>query len=66
MFKSLIAATVMSAAIAVPSLSFAQDNGEVSRSAVKSDLVQMEQSGYNPQEDRATYPQQAQASGAPS
>jgi ribose 5-phosphate isomerase RpiB len=42
-------------------LAFAQDNTQVTRSAVKSDLQQMEQAGYTPAEDRTTYPAKTQA-----
>jgi|SRR6187402_2276963 hypothetical protein len=61
MFKSLIPAVVIASALAAPALALAQDNTQVTRSAVKSDLQQMEQAGYNPGEDRTTYPAKAQA-----
>jgi|ERR1700712_1843401 hypothetical protein len=61
MLKALIPAVVIASALAAPTLTFAQDNTQVTRSAVKTDLQQMEQSGYNPAADRTTYPDQAQA-----
>ncbi|AMH44088.1 MAG: DUF4148 domain-containing protein [Pseudomonadota bacterium] len=59
--KSLIPAVVIASALAAPALAFAQDNTQVTRSAVKSDLQQMEQAGYTPAEDRTTYPAKTQA-----
>ncbi|OTP68445.1 MULTISPECIES: DUF4148 domain-containing protein [Burkholderiaceae] len=61
MIKSLIPAVVIASALAAPALAFAQDNTQVTRSAVKSDLQQMEQAGYTPAEDRTTYPAKTQA-----
>ncbi|WP_158938441.1 DUF4148 domain-containing protein [Burkholderia sp. S171] len=61
MFKTLIPAVVIASALAAPTFAIAQDNTQVPRSAVKTDLQQMEQSGYNPAADRTTYPDQAQA-----
>jgi hypothetical protein len=61
MIKSFIPAVVIASVLAAPSLAFAQDNTQVTRSAVKSDLRQMEQAGYNPGEDRTTYPAKTQA-----
>ncbi|QIE26082.1 hypothetical protein SBC1_46450 (plasmid) [Caballeronia sp. SBC1] len=61
MFKALIPSVVIASALAAPTFSFAQDNTQVTRSAVKTDLQQMEQSGYNPAAERTTYPDQAQA-----
>jgi len=61
MFKSLIPAVVIASAMVSPSFAFAQDNTQVTRSAVKTDLQQMEQAGYSPGEDRTTYPAKAQA-----
>lgn len=62
MFKKLIPAVLITSALAVPMLAVAQNDGQVTRSAVKTDLQQMEQSGYNPATDRTTYPDNAQAS----
>jgi len=61
MLKALIPAVVIASALAAPTFAFAQDNTQAPRSAVKTDLQQMEQSGYNPAADRTTYPDQAQA-----
>jgi len=61
MIKSLIPAVVIASALAAPALAFAQDNTQVTRSAVKSDLQQMVQAGYTPAEDRTTYPAKTQA-----
>jgi len=61
MFKALIPMVVIASALAAPTFAVAQDNTEVTRSAVKTDLQQMEQSGYNPAADRTTYPDHAQA-----
>ncbi len=59
--KALIPAVVIASTLAAPALAFAQDDTQVTRSAVKTDLQQMEQSGYNPAAERTTYPDQAQA-----
>ena len=61
MFKSFVPALVIASTIAAPALAFAQDNTQVTRAAVKMDLQQMEQAGYNPAADRTTYPDHAQA-----
>lgn len=61
MFKALIPAVVIASALAAPTFAFAQENTRVTRSAVKTDLQQMEQSGYDPAADRSTYPDRAQA-----
>lgn len=61
MFKSFVSAVVIASTIAAPALVFAQDNTQVTRAAVKMDLQQMEQAGYNPVADRTTYPDHAQA-----
>jgi hypothetical protein len=62
MFKSLVPAIVLASALGAPALAFAQGADTVSRPAVKADLIQMEQSGYNMEGDHATYPAQTQAS----
>ncbi len=61
MIRSLIPAVVIASALATPAFAFAQDNIQVTRSAVKNDLLQMEQSGYNPDAERTTYPAKTQA-----
>jgi len=61
MFKSLVPAIVLASALGAPALAYAQDADTVSRPAVKADLLQMEQSGYNVEGDHTTYPAQTQA-----
>ncbi|MFK4445811.1 hypothetical protein ABH944_006005 [Caballeronia udeis] len=61
MNKSLVPAMVLACALGAPAFAYAQDADTVSRPAVKADLVQMEQSGYNVEGDHTTYPVQAQA-----
>jgi Domain of unknown function (DUF4148) len=61
MFKSLVPAIVLASALGAPAFAYAQDADTVSRPAVKADLLQMEQSGYNVEGDHATYPAQTQA-----
>jgi len=61
MFKSLVPVIVLASALGVPAFAYAQDADTVSRPAVKADLLQMEQSGYNVEGDHTTYPAQTQA-----
>lgn len=61
MFKSLIPAIVLASALGAPAFAYAQDADTITRPAVKADLVQMEQSGYNVEGDHTTYPAQTQA-----
>jgi hypothetical protein len=62
MFKKLVPAIVLATALGAPALANAQQTSDtVTRAAVRADLVQMEQSGYNPTGDRTNYPKQAQA-----
>jgi hypothetical protein len=62
MLKAIIPAIALAAAIGAPTLANAQQSGDtVTRAAVKADLVQLEQSGYNVEGDHTTYPAQAQA-----
>jgi len=61
MFKSLVPAIVLASALGAPAFAYAQDADTVSRPAVKADLLQMEQSGYNVEGDHTTYPAQTQA-----
>ena len=62
MFKSLVPAIVLASALGTPAFAYAQDEGTVSRPAVKADLIQMEQAGYNVEGDQTTLPRaQAQA-----
>jgi hypothetical protein len=62
MFKSLITVTAVAVLAAAPLVASAQDSSQVSRPEVKSDLTQMEQSGYQPEGDRMNYPANAQVS----
>jgi Domain of unknown function (DUF4148) len=61
MFKSLVPAIVIASALAAPAFAFAQDNSPITRSQVKAELAQLEQAGYQPDGDHATYPQSIQA-----
>jgi hypothetical protein len=61
MFKSLVPAIVLASALGAPAFAYAQDADTVTRPAVKADLIQMEQSGYNVEGDHTTYPAQTQA-----
>ena len=63
--KALIQAVVVSCALAAPALSFAQaDQGQVTRAQVREDLQRVEQAGYRPVSDDATYPADIQAAEA--
>jgi type II secretory pathway pseudopilin PulG len=61
MFKSLVPAIVIASALAAPTFAFAQDNSQLTRAQVKAELVQLEQAGYKPDGDHATYPANIQA-----
>lgn len=60
MFKSFIPALVIASAIAAPVLAQAQEAG-LTRAQVKAELAQMQQGGYSPSSDHATYPVETQA-----
>ncbi|MEM5438881.1 DUF4148 domain-containing protein [Paraburkholderia diazotrophica] len=63
--KALIQAVIVSCALAAPALSFAQaDQGPVTRAQVRDDLQRVEQAGYRPGGDEATYPADIQAAEA--
>jgi hypothetical protein len=67
--RTLIQAAVVAAMLAAPALAFAQadtsGNGPVTRAEVKSQLIQLEQAGYNPAtSDDASYPHDIQAAEA--
>jgi hypothetical protein len=65
MIKAFVPALVIASALAAPSFAFAQDNnGALTRSEVRSQLVQLEQAGYNPSSDRVDYPKNIQAAEA--
>jgi hypothetical protein len=61
--KSIIKAVAIAAILAAPVASFAQaDQQPLTRAEVKSQLIQMEQAGYNPATSNdTTYPADAQA-----
>ena len=60
MFKSLIPAMVIASAFATPVFAQSQSDAGLTRAHVKAELAQMEQAGYNPSGDHATYPQLTQ------
>ncbi|ACC76213.1 DUF4148 domain-containing protein [Paraburkholderia phymatum] len=63
--KALIQAVVVSCALAAPALSFAQaEQGQVTRAQVREDLQRVEQAGYRPSSDDASYPADIQAAEA--
>ncbi|KVL03556.1 DUF4148 domain-containing protein [Burkholderia ubonensis] len=55
--KSLIATFAAAAVLAVPAVSFAQQNGPVTRDQVKAELSALQQAGYKLGSDRTTYPE---------
>lgn len=55
--KSLIATFAAAAVLAVPAVSFAQQNAPVTRAQVKADLVAVKQAGYKLGSDRTNYPE---------
>ncbi|NTX24631.1 DUF4148 domain-containing protein [Burkholderia cepacia] len=62
--KSLIATFAAAAVLAVPAVSFAQQNAPVTRAQVKADLVAVQQAGYKLGSDRTNYPESIQAAEA--
>jgi hypothetical protein len=58
--QSLIVAAVLT----VPAISFAQSSQPLTRAEVRAELVQLENAGYNPEGDSATYPRNLQAAEA--
>jgi hypothetical protein len=62
----LIQSLIVAAVVATPAVSsFAQSNQPLSRTQVRAELVQLEQTGYQPGVgDRTTYPVQIQAAEA--
>jgi opacity protein-like surface antigen len=59
--KSLIQAVVIAAALVAPVASFAQSNQPVTRAQVRSELIQLEQAGYQPGRADPYYPADIQA-----
>jgi hypothetical protein len=65
MSKILAGLIVAVAAVAAPTLSFAQSNGPVTHAQVRADLIQVEQAGYNPaRADDPYYPADIEAAEA--
>ncbi|QGZ64187.1 DUF4148 domain-containing protein [Paraburkholderia acidisoli] len=66
--RTLVQAAFVAALAAAPALSFAQaqdNNGPVTRAEVKSQLIQLEQAGYNPATaNDSNYPSDIQAAEA--
>ncbi|MFM0646113.1 DUF4148 domain-containing protein [Paraburkholderia bryophila] len=62
--KSLIQAVVIAAALAAPVASFAQSNQPATRAQVRSELIQLEQAGYQPGRADPYYPADIQAAQA--
>jgi len=63
--KSLIQAVAVAAVLAVPAVSFAQQQAPVTRAQVRAELVQLEQAGYHVGDgDNTSYPAQLQAAQA--
>jgi hypothetical protein len=54
---------IVAAVLAVPAVSFAQSS-HVTREEVRAQLVQLEQSGYNPASDQTQYPKNIEAANA--
>lgn len=61
MFKSLIPAIVIASAFATPAFAQSQGDSGLTRAQVKAQLAEMEQAGYSPNSDHATYPEMTQA-----
>ena len=64
MKNSLMQAIVIAAAATAPVVSFAQANALVTRAQVKSEIAQLERSGYSPAGSNVDYPAQLQAAQA--
>ncbi|XUW87344.1 DUF4148 domain-containing protein [Burkholderia sp. M6-3] len=66
--QSLIAvasvAASVAAAVALPSISFAQSNQPLTRAEVRAQLVELQSAGYNPASDQTQYPKNIQAAEA--
>jgi hypothetical protein len=52
----LVKSLIVAAVVAVPALSFAQSNQPVTRAQVRQQLIELEQSGYNPSANDIQYP----------
>jgi hypothetical protein len=63
--KAPLQVLLISCALSVPALAFAQaDNGPVTRAEVRADLVRLEQAGYRPDGSDVYYPADIQAAEA--
>jgi hypothetical protein len=62
--KSSIYAVLVVSVLAAPITSFAQQNGPITREQVRSELVQLQQAGYDANSGDATYPANLQAAQA--
>jgi hypothetical protein len=62
--NSLIKAVAVALVLSAPVASFAQSNQPLTRAEVRSQLVQLENAGYRPGGDHASYPDQIEAAEA--
>jgi type II secretory pathway pseudopilin PulG len=62
--QSLIVVASVAAAVALPSVSFAQSNQPLTRAEVRAQLVELQNAGYNPASDQTQYPKNIQAAEA--
>ncbi|HTJ95186.1 MAG TPA: DUF4148 domain-containing protein [Pararobbsia sp.] len=65
--KLKLAALGLTFALAVPTLAFAQSTqtqDHLTRAEVRAQLVELEQAGWDPQDDRLNYPESLQAAEA--
>jgi hypothetical protein len=62
--KNMVHVVVAAAVLAAPLVSFAQSNAPLSRAQVRQELVQLENAGYAPGAEEATYPAKLEAAEA--
>lgn len=62
--QSLIVAASVAAAVALPTVSFAQSNQPLTRADVRAQLVELQKAGYNPASDQTQYPKNIEAAEA--
>ena len=62
--KLTLASIALAATLAVPAVSFAQQQAGLTRAEVRAQLVEIEQAGYRPGSDGPTYPDRLQAAEA--
>jgi uncharacterized protein YgbK (DUF1537 family) len=60
----VIQALIITAAVALPSFSFAQSNLPITRAQVRAQLVELQMVGYNPASDQTQYPRNIEAAEA--